>query len=958
MPFSKFMSGRPGITEKRLSAHRFQQLPDMAPDNMMNPNDVTIDIPLNPVPSRNQTGARKTSSNVGGSPNPYQPPGDDKGIDGEKEGLVAPNPGMRRRIDEGTGRSLEDPEDGTVTRMGRFYQAILNYSVLTRYFIYVAPLAILLAIPIIVGATVAQDATIGGVTLPWFWFWIEIVWISLWLCKLAAKLLPYIFQTLIGFVSSGTRKYALILRKLEMPIATVLWCVVCLVTFLPVMTQNPHQQAKGDTSTKSWEKSIKNILFALFVCSLIFLAEKTMVHLISISYHRKQFDARIKESKRNVYLVALLFDASRHMFPMYCKEFQEEDAAISDSILRSAAVKTRSGSSSAPLRIIRGVGQNVHQFGNKVTAAFGDVAHELTGKQVFNPTSTRSVVTQALEHRRTSEALARRIWMSFVIEGRDALYFDDICEVLGAGMEAEAEECFHMLDRDGNGDISLEEMILAIGEVRRLRKSLNNSLHDVDQAIHVLDNLLLTVAGIIAILVFVSFVTSGFGTVIAAGATSLLSLSFVFSTTAQEVLGSCIFLFVKHPFDVGDRVEISDKPYFVERISLLFTVFRNVNDHRITQVPNVVLNTLWIDNFTRANAMHERLTVPVSFETTFSNVQLLQEEMESFVRDKDNCRDFQPEVTIDVVGLGDMDKMELSVLICHKSNWSNEAVRAARRSKFMCALISAVRKVPIRAPGASDDDDDKTEKDDNKSDAGHEDQTLPVRQVSIASEGMRRANTTAGVSYTESRSTGFDLGNSPQSLQRRGMGASSSYSEGLTAEHAARSQDGSRDGHEVDHYQTPVGSPGQERQLNVTYGLMTREPSTGRRKEGRTSQVEPEPEPQPVAAPRGDVPVLSEPVSPRHRQEAQPTLPQVAVPQPLAGAAMSQPPQQPPEYYNYPGQYYDPTEDPYDPNQPFELPSMHEQQTPDGREHHSTHLTETEPGRYVPRRPYEGAGNQ
>ncbi|EHA22162.1 hypothetical protein ASPNIDRAFT_40917 [Aspergillus niger ATCC 1015] len=819
------MSGRPGITEKRLSAHRFQQLPDMAPDNMMNPNDVTIDIPLNPVPSRNQTGARKTSSNVGGSPNPYQPPGDDKGIDGEKESLVAPNPGMRRRIDESTGRSLEDPEDGTVTRMGRIYQAVLNYSVLTRYFIYVAPLAILLAIPIIVGATVAQDATIGGVTLPWFWFWIEIVWISLWLCKLAAKLLPYIFQTLIGFVSSGTRKYALILRKLEMPIATVLWCVVCLVTFLPVMTQNPHQKAKGDTSTKSWEKSIKNILFALFVCSLIFLAEKTMVHLISISYHRKQFDARIKESKRNVYLVALLFDASRHMFPMYCKEFQEEDAAISDSILRSAAIKTRTGSSSAPLRLIRGVGQNVHQFGNKVTAAFGDVAHELTGKQVFNPTSTRSVVTQALEHRRTSEALARRIWMSFVIEGRDALYFDDICEVLGAGMEAEAEECFHMLDRDGNGDISLEEMILAIGEVRRLRKSLNNSLHDVDQAIHVLDNLLLTVAGIIAILVFVSFVTSGFGTVIAAGATSLLSLSFVFSTTAQEVLGSCIFLFVKHPFDVGDRVEISDKPYFVERISLLFTVFRNVNDHRITQVPNVVLNTLWIDNFTRANAMHERLTVPVSFETTFSNVQLLQEEMESF------------------------------------------------------------------------------------------------------------------------------------SLQRRGMGASSSYSEGLTAEHAARSQDGSRDGHEVDHYQTPVGSPGQERQLNVTYGLMTREPSTGRRKEGRSSYVEPEPEPQPVVAPRGDVPVLSEPVPPRHRQEAQPTLPQVAVPQPLAGAAVSQPPQQPPEYYNYPGQYYDPSEDPYDPNQPFELPSMHEQ-TPDGREHPSTHLTETEPGRYVPRRPYEGAGNQ
>jgi len=146
--------------------------------------------------------------------------------------------------------------------------------------------------------------------------------------------------------------------------------------------------------------------------------------------------------------------------------------------------------------------------------------------------------------------------MSFVVEGRDALLLEDIVEVLGPDHEAEAEECFAALDKDGNGDVSLDEMILTISEFGRMRKSLNHSMHDVDQAIHVLDNLLLTVAFVIGVLVFVSFVTTGFGTVIAAGATSLLSLSFVFSTTAQEVLGSCIFLFVKHPFDIGDRVDI------------------------------------------------------------------------------------------------------------------------------------------------------------------------------------------------------------------------------------------------------------------------------------------------------------------------------------------------------------------------------------------------------------------
>jgi hypothetical protein len=351
--------------------------------------------------------------------------------------------------------------------------------------------------------------------------------------------------------------------------------------------------------------------------------------------------------------------------------------------------------------------------------------------------------------------------MSFVVEGRESLYMDDIVEVLGAEHEAEAEECFHALDKDGNGDISLDEMVLTITEFGRLRKSLNNSMHDVDQAIRVLDNLLMCVAGLVAVLVFISFVTTGFGTVIAAGATSLLSLSFVFSVTAQEVLGSCIFLFVKHPFDIGDRVEVSDKPFVVERISLLFTVFRNITDHRITQVPNNILNSLWVDNFTRANAMHEQLTVPVAFDTSFAEVQLLRQEMENFVRDKENCRDFQPDIDIELDGVGDMDKLQLRVDIRHKSNWSNETVRAARRSKFLCALVLAVRKIQVRAPGVAPPEPEASEGDDKGDDAdtgkrssqqgGGTDK--PDAGVAAAAGGILNYENSA-------QSTGFDQGRS------------------------------------------------------------------------------------------------------------------------------------------------------------------------------------------------------
>jgi hypothetical protein len=42
---------------------------------------------------------------------------------------------------------------------------------------------------------------------------------------------------LYGVVSSGTRKYVLILRAAEIPLSLVGWSVTCLVTFTALMSQ-------------------------------------------------------------------------------------------------------------------------------------------------------------------------------------------------------------------------------------------------------------------------------------------------------------------------------------------------------------------------------------------------------------------------------------------------------------------------------------------------------------------------------------------------------------------------------------------------------------------------------------------------------------------------------------------------------------------------------------------------
>jgi len=510
-------------------------------------------------------------------------------------------------------------------------------------------------------------------------------------------------------VNSGIRKYSLILRSLEIPLSLVGWAVTSLATFLPIMTRNPTQRSlpkttenPNPTGAKEWESIVQKILAAAVVASLIFLGEKLIIQLISINYHRKQFSARILESKRNVYLLGQLYDASRTLFPAYCNEFAEEDYIIQNELMlmgghSKGRSHARSGSRT-PMRLL----QNMGRVGDKITGAFGNIASEITGKEVFNAGSAHGIVIEALEKKRSSEALAKRIWMSFVVEGRESLIQEDLMDVLGPQRREEAEDSFIALDQDANGDISLDEMIMTVVEFSRERKAISTSMHDVDQAINVLDRLLMTVVFIAVVFVFVAFLNANFVTTLATTGTALLSLSFVFAGTCQEVLGSCIFLFVKHPYDIGDRVDIGTDQFTVEHISLLFTIMRRANGVKVgamVQIPNITLNTLHIENLSRSKAMMEEYSVFVSFDTSFEDIQILKNELNTFVTATDNSRDFLPDVNIEVLGTTDMSKLELQVQIKHKGNWANETLRAARRSKFMCALVSALRAVPIYGPG-------------------------------------------------------------------------------------------------------------------------------------------------------------------------------------------------------------------------------------------------------------------
>jgi hypothetical protein len=178
---------------------------------------------------------------------------------------------------------------------------------------------------------------------------------------------------------------------------------------------------------------------------------------------------------------------------------------------------------------------------------------------------------------------------------------------------------------------------------------------------------------------------------LATSATALLSLSFVFATTCQEVLGSCVFLFIKHPYDIGDFVVIDDTELVVERISLLYTVFTRVQTAQVVQTPNIILNSLWVDNVTRSKALKEQTSFQVALETDSHQISALRTSVL-----KHGDRKFS-DVTFGIVKAG-MEGLELQCSVYYRGNRPDGALRAMRRAQFMGALVSALRENRIPGP--------------------------------------------------------------------------------------------------------------------------------------------------------------------------------------------------------------------------------------------------------------------
>lgn len=593
-------------------------------------------------------------------------------------------------------------ESNFIVFMRKSFISLIRLSLYTRCFFYWLPLALILFIPLAIGAWGNKNATLGQAKLMWIFVWLEIVWGSLWVSRLIAHSLPYVYKTLCSIIMPKMRKYRSVFEAMELPISLVFWGLISLCTFMPVMTQKANADAKD--ATQEWQRVINNILVALLITALLYFAEVLMVHLISVSFHKTRFAMRIRDNKQAIRMLSDLLYVACIPFPPFCPEFAEEDLKLQSGTLFNNN-KTMLGKKIASSHNMQRLFGRINKAANTAAATLGKVARGQALENDDVKTWVSATIADSMNSKYLAGILANRIWMSLVLEDSDSLVIDDLVEVLGEDRREECQAIFRVLDTDGNGNLTLDEMVASCKDICHERKSVYNSLKDVDTAIAKLHSVLLFVVLIIAVIIFIGMLAPSASAVLATLGTTILGFSFVFSVTCQEILASCVFLFVKHPLDVGDRVDIAGDNFYVKEISLLYTVFTRIGDGAIVQAPNSVLNTVWIDNLSRAGPQTFGLTFSLGLpETTYDQLEEFKYKIEQFCLE--NSRDYQENPFVSCTALPDLDRVSFTVAVTFRSNFSDGGVYSARRNRLIYQIGHIIHEVGLSVPRREDSPSD------------------------------------------------------------------------------------------------------------------------------------------------------------------------------------------------------------------------------------------------------------
>ncbi|KAI5185360.1 hypothetical protein NEHOM01_0775 [Nematocida homosporus] len=262
----------------------------------------------------------------------------------------------------------------------------------------------------------------------------------------------------------------------------------------------------------------------------------------------------------------------------------------------------------------------------------------------------------------------------------DSEYVDKITRILGM------QETQPLAEKD---------IAALIERTRREKYSVKKSLIQMDKALIRVSRFVTATILVFAVGVQLSStlspndaIKSIFGTFFGVG--------IIFQTSVKNAIDSVIFLFIVHPYDIGDRIRVEiDKEELnmvVTELNVFSTVFYQWDGAKI-YIPNHVLLQKPITNVRRSGLMAENIVFQIAFDTPPEKIQHLKTEVSKFI--KRHPKDFAPYFMFNYHCIEDTNKLHLKIYLQHATNWQHYEAYLQRKAKFVMFLKQAITEQKI-----------------------------------------------------------------------------------------------------------------------------------------------------------------------------------------------------------------------------------------------------------------------
>lgn len=458
-----------------------------------------------------------------------------------------------------------------------------------------------------------------------------------------------------------------------------IWFALILLAWLLLIN---HGVERSETAKEILHYVTRTII-SFLIWSAIWMLKTFMVKLLASNFHVTRFFDRIQESIFHQYVLQTLSGP-----PLM--EMEEDVVGGSKSSGKLSVTRSYIGKGTDKKEEVINV-EKLHKIKQEKVSAW-----TMKGLIKVIRTSGLSTLTDALEDSEDDEKSGQKDKeITSEVEAKTAAFriFRNVAKP--NSKQIDEEDLLRFLRKDELKDVlPLFEGAAETGKIKKLalrnwvvsvyneRKVLAHSLNDTKTAIEELNRILSALVifvGIIVWLIVLGFLTTQ---VLVLISSQLLLVVFMFGNTAKTAFEAIIFVFVMHPFDVGDKCVVDGVMLVVEEMNILTTVFLRYDNEKIIY-PNSVLATKPISNFYRSPDMSDTIEFAIDVSTPFETIDALKAKIKEYLESKP--LHWHPDHAVQVKEIEQVNKMKMALYVTHTVNFQSPE-RGGRRSDLLLQL--------------------------------------------------------------------------------------------------------------------------------------------------------------------------------------------------------------------------------------------------------------------------------